>query len=65
MALDERVYAEHWKRSNKADELYDTIRELYGQDIPLKQAYFKALRDDMLSKEDKALLREFYGHKMW
>ena len=64
MALDERAYAEYWKRSNKADELYGAIRELYGKDIPLKQAYLKALRDGMLSEEDKALLREFYTHKM-
>ena len=64
MAIDERAYAEYQKRSKKADELYDTIRELYGQEVPFKQAYYKALLGHMLSDEDKNLLREFYGHKM-
>lgn len=61
--MDELAYARHIKRANEAEFVYESIRELYGYAVPWKQAYFMAIRDKLLSKEQKALVKEFYPVK--
>lgn len=61
--MDELVYARYMANVKKADALHRTIMELYGYNIPWKQAYFMAIEDKLLSKDDKSLLKEFHPIK--
>ena len=58
--MDELAYKQHIKRANEAEFIYNTIRELYGYEIPWKQAYFMAIKDKLLYPEEKNLVKEFY-----
>lgn len=58
--MDELAYARHLKRADRATETYRTIRELYGWEIPWKTSYFMAIKDKLLSKEDKDIVKAFY-----
>ena len=58
--MDELAYRRHIKRANEAEKLYKTIREMYGKEIPWKQAYILAVKDRLLSDEEKNLVKEFY-----
>lgn len=58
--MDELAYARHIQRANEAEKLYRTILELYGWEIPWNKAYFMAIKDRLLSKEEKNLVLEFY-----
>lgn len=58
--MDELAYARYHKRANAADELYRTIRELYGWEIPWNKAYYMAIKDKLLSSEEKHLVKEFH-----
>lgn len=58
--MDEVAYARYIKRSKESDEIYCTIRELYGWSVPWDKAYFMAIKDKILSKDDKALVKEFH-----
>lgn len=57
--MDELAYSQYIRRANKAEEIYRTIRELYGWENPWKTAYFMAIKDKLLSKEEKDLVKEF------
>lgn len=59
-AMDELAYARHIQRANEADFIYKTIRELYGYEIPWKQAYFMAIKEKLLYPKEKELVKEFY-----
>lgn len=61
--MDELVYKRYQNRAKKADELQRTVMELYGFGIPWKQAYFMAIKDRLLSKEEKELVKEFHPIK--
>lgn len=54
------VYQAYIQQMKKAEEIYNTIRELYGYGTPWKLAYFMAIKDKLLSKEDKDLVKMFY-----
>ena len=58
--MDELAYARYNKRANEAGEVYKTIRELYGWEIPWKKAYFMAIKDKLLSKEEKDLVKQYH-----
>ena len=59
-----RRYIQHMNESEKkASEIYRTIRELYGYDTPWKKAYFMAIKDKLLSKEEKDIVKKFYPVK--
>ena len=58
--MDEIAYARHLKRADRADETYRTIREIYGWEIPWNKSYFMAIKDKLLTKEDKELVKEFH-----
>lgn len=58
--MDEIAYARYIQTAKKADELYDTIRDLYGREIPWKAAYYRALRDRMLTDEEKIIVKRFH-----
>lgn len=60
MGMDELAYARHIRRAKKAEEIYTTIRELYGWKTPWSKAYFMAIKDKLLTKEDKEIVKEFY-----
>lgn len=60
--MNELAYARHIQRAKEAESIYKTIKELYEY-IPWKQAYFMAIRDKLLSKEQKELVKEFYPVK--
>lgn len=59
-ADNEIRYALYVKRAKAADELYKTIRDLYGDERPWKQVYMLAIRDKVLSEDEKNLLCEFH-----
>ena len=61
--MNEFAYECYMADAKKADELHKTIMELYGYKIPWKQAYFMAIKDKLLSKDDKDLLKEFHPIK--
>lgn len=61
--MDELAYARHIKRAKEAEEVYRTIRELYGLEIPWNKSYFMAIKDKLLSREEKELVKEFYPIK--
>lgn len=61
--MDELAYARHIKRANEAEKVYRTIRELYGWEIPWNKSYFMAIKDKLLSREEKELVKEFYPIK--
>lgn len=58
--MDEAAYTRYIARSKEADEIYRTIRELYGWLTPWDKAYFMAIKDGILSKDDKKLVKEFH-----
>ena len=58
--MNEVAYSQYIRQAKKADELYYTIRDLYGEEIPWKQAYYKAIKDRLLTVEDKDLIRRFH-----
>lgn len=57
--MDEIAYARHINRAREADSIYWEIRELYGW-VPWREAYFMAVTDKLLSKEQKELVKEFH-----
>ena len=61
--MNELAYTQHIKKAEKADTLYRTIRELYGWESPWRETYFRAIKDKLLSKEDKLLVKEFHPVK--
>ena len=58
--MDELAYARHIKRAKEAENVYRTIRELYGWEIPWKKSYFMAIKDKLLTKEEKDLVKQFH-----
>ena len=58
--MDEMAYARYIKRANEADSIYEAIRDLYGWKTPWVEAYFMAIKDKLLDKEDKELVKEFH-----
>lgn len=62
--MDEIAYARHIKRANEADSIYRAIRELYGWEVPWKVAYFMAVKDKLIGRDEKALVKEFHPIEM-
>jgi hypothetical protein len=60
MAPRDYAYEKYIQRAERAEGLYNAVRDLYGWDVPWKQAYYKALKDRLLSQEEKNLVKEFY-----
>ena len=58
--MDELAYARHINRAKEAENVYRTIRELYGWEIPWNKSYFMAIKDKLLTKEEKDLVKQFY-----
>jgi hypothetical protein len=58
--MDELAYARHIERAKEAENVYRTIRELYGWGIPWNKSYFMAIKDKLLSKEEKDLVKQFH-----
>ena len=58
--MDELAYARHINRAKEAENVYRTIRELYGWEIPWKKSYFMAIKDKLLTKEEKDLVKQFH-----
>lgn len=61
--MDELAYARYYEGERKARELYLAIRDLYGWDYTWSQAYFKAIKDKLLSREEKELVKKYYPIK--
>ncbi|MBQ3146805.1 MAG: hypothetical protein IJB91_03660 [Oscillospiraceae bacterium] len=61
--MDEVAYARHIRRAKEADFIYNTIRAIYGIEIPWQQAYFMAIKDKLLYPEEKELVKEFHPVK--
>ena len=59
-AVDWALYC---KRAKQADEIYRTIRELYGWGIPWNKSYFMAIKDKMFTEDENNLVKEFYPIK--
>ena len=58
--MDDLAYARYVRRAKKAEECFIAIRELYGWHIPFRKAYLMAIKDKLLSNEEKNLINEFY-----
>lgn len=58
--MDEFAYAAYIRRAKKADDVYETIRDLYGWEISWPTAYYRAIKDRLLSKEEKDLVKQFH-----
>ena len=63
MSAKDYAYAKYIQKAKRADEIYETIRDLYGWETPWKQAYFMAIKDRMMSQEEKNLVKEFHPVK--
>lgn len=58
--MDELAYRRYIERANEAEAIYRTIREMYGKEIPWKQAYLLAVKDRLLSFKERNLVKEFH-----
>ena len=58
--MDELAYARHINRAKEAENVYRTIRELYGWEIPWNKSYFMAIKDKLLTKEEKDLVKQYH-----
>ena len=58
--MDELMYLRYQDRAKKADEIQRAVMELYGFGVPWKQSYFMAIKDRLLSKEEKELVKVFH-----
>lgn len=58
--MDEIAYRAYCDRGKKALDLYKAVKAMYGS-LTWKDAYFRAIKDGILTKEDRSLLREFYA----
>ena len=57
--MNEMAYRAYCDRGKKALDLYNAVKTMYGS-LTLREAYFRAIKDGVLTKEDRSLLREFY-----
>lgn len=58
--MDEVEWAHYLQVSKRADEIYRTVRELYGWEIPWNKVYFMAIKDKLLSADEKNIVKKFY-----
>lgn len=61
--MDEMKYRAYISRANEADEIYKQLADIYGFSVPWKQRYFMAVKDKLLTKEQKNLVKEFHPVK--
>ena len=61
--MNEAAWALYCKMAKQADEIYRTIRDLYGWEIPWNKSYFMAIKDKMFTADEKNLVKEFYPIK--
>ena len=57
--MNEIAYQEHWKRVNRAKELHDTLRDLYGGEMDKTLLYRRARIDRSITEEEWRLLKDY------
>lgn len=57
--MDERAYQLHWENDKKAKALYQTLIEIYGNELPKHNLFFKARFDKVITDDEHRLLTEF------
>lgn len=59
--MDTIAYHQYYERERKARELYNTLKEMYGDSMKKETILIKARIDGVINDDEKRLLREFYS----
>lgn len=57
--MDELAYRRYCDRRKAADDIFRTVRSMYPS-LLWRDAYLRAVKDGLLTKDDRELVREFH-----
>lgn len=57
--MDELAYRRYCDRRKAADDIFRAIKSMYAS-LPWRDVYLRAVKDGLLTKDDRELVREFH-----
>lgn len=57
--MDELTYRRYCNRGKAADDIFWAVKSMYAP-MPWRTAYVRAVKDGLLTKDDRELVREFH-----
>lgn len=57
--MDELAYRRYCDRGKAADDIFQAVKSMYAS-LPWRDAYLRAVKDGLLTKDDRELVREFH-----
>lgn len=57
--MDELAYRRYCDRGKAADDIFRAVKSMYAS-LPWRDAYLRAVKDRVLTKDDRELVREFH-----
>ena len=57
--MDELVYRRYCDRGKAADDIFRAVKSMYAS-LPWRDSYLRAVKDGLLTKDDRELVREFH-----
>lgn len=57
--MDELAYRRYCDRGKAADDIFRAVKCMYSS-LPWRTAYVRAVKDGLLTKDDRELVREFH-----
>lgn len=57
--MDELAYRRYCDRGKAADDIFRAIKSMYAS-LPWRDAYLRAVKDGLLTKDERELVREFH-----
>lgn len=57
--MDELAYRRYCDRGKAADDIFRAIKSMYAS-LPQQDAYLRAVKDGLLTKDNRELDREFH-----
>ena len=57
--MDELAYRRYCDRGKAADDIFRAVRSMYPS-LPWRDASLRAVKDGLLTKDDRELVREFH-----
>ena len=57
--MDELAYRRYCDRGKAADDIFRAIKSMYAS-LPWRDAYLRTVKDGLLTKDDRELVREFH-----
>lgn len=57
--MDELAYRRYCDRGKAADDIFRAVKSMYAS-LPWRTAYVRAVKDGLLTKDDRALVLEFH-----